>query len=166
MGKARTKFELFGYEKTTGPRFLGATSRPPRTGVSAPCRRQLIVKVTQTSKMRFLAPARFTHPPQTIAADGGQRGKKRFVAPAEMTHTLASRRRLLTIHFIAPAENTHTPWQAALPLFFSASPRWIGSRCVRCRVHETKLLVTLNSARRPTTGPCAHRQTPAWPRAP
>jgi len=68
--------------------------------------------------MRFLAPARFAHPPQTIAADVGQRGKKRFVAPAEITHTLARRRRLLTIHFIAPAENTHTPWQAARPLFF------------------------------------------------
>ena len=53
-------------------------------------------------------------PPQTIAADGGQRGKKRFVALAEMTHTLASRRRLLTIRFIAPAEITHTPWQAVL----------------------------------------------------
>src|SRR6516162_5521938 len=81
--------------------------------------------------MRFLAPARFTHPRRRSRQTAGQRGKKRFVAPAEMTHTLASRRRLLTIRFIAPAENTHTPWQAALPLFYSASPRWIGSRC-RC----------------------------------
>ena len=82
-------------------------------------------------KMRFLAPARFTHPRRRSRQTAGQRGKKRFVALAEMTHTLASRRRLLTIRFIAPAEITHTPWQAALPLFYSASPRWIGLRC-RC----------------------------------
>ena len=43
-------------------------------------------------------------PPQTIAADGGQRGKKRFVALAEMTHTRGKvGRRLTSIHFIAPA---------------------------------------------------------------
>src|SRR6516165_5700549 len=40
-------------------------------------------------------------PPQTIAADGGQRGKKRFVAPAKITHTLASR--TATFFFGKPA---------------------------------------------------------------
>ena len=116
MGKARTKFELFGYEKTTGPQFLGGQAGRQELE----CRAFVVpinMEVTQTSNA-FPCACQIYTPPQTITADGGQRGKKRFVALAEMTHTLASRRRLLTIRFIAPAENTHTPWQAALPLFF------------------------------------------------
>jgi len=129
LGKARTKFELFGDERTTDPRLLGGQAGRQVPRLVMP----IDIEGDANLKNAFPCACQIYTPPQTITADGGQRGKKRFVAPAEMTHTPASRRRLLTIHFIAPAEITHTPWQAG-----DGCSRFVSLRLLKIHTHPGK----------------------------